>query len=151
MLWPITRLAADPKIVALWRNSTSVPRPRAYIAQAKFEVISQNDTGIHFVATFPDKIIIDETATIAADATFTPTPADLERSARTARRFTAQNLRSRKLAPKSGPTTLQYHVPYNVMSSELRQKLQPASNHSADFFDLAPKAWADARKQPAKA
>jgi len=38
--------------------------------------------------------------------------------------------------------TLQYHVPYNVMSSELRQKLQPATNHAADFFTLVPNAWA---------
>jgi len=139
-------LAADPKIVVIMAQFHLGAKAASYIAQAKFEVISQNDTGIHFVATFPDKIIIDETATIAADATFTPTPADLERSARTGSKVHGPKLTLTKLAPKKWSYTLQYHVPYNVMSSELRQKLQPASNHSADFFDLAPKAWADGKE-----
>src|SRR5882762_3290551 len=93
-------LAADPKIVVIMAQFHLGAKAASYIAQAKFEVISQNDTGIHFVATFPDKIIIDETATIAADATFTPTPADLERSARTGSKVHGPKLSLTKLAPK---------------------------------------------------
>jgi len=32
------------------------------------------------------------------------------------------------------------------MSSELREKLQPASNRAEGFFDLVPKAWADGKE-----
>jgi len=139
-------LAADPKLAVLMAQYQLGAKAAGYIAQAKFEVVSQNDTGIHFVTTFPDKIIIDETATIAADPTFTPSPADLERSARTGAKVHGAKLTLTKLAAKKWSYTLQYHVPYNLMSSELRQKLQPATNHAAGFFDLVPKAWADDRE-----
>jgi len=58
-------LAADPKIAVIMAQFHLGAKAAGYIAQAKFEVVSQNDTSIHFVATFPDKIIIDQTATIA--------------------------------------------------------------------------------------
>src|SRR5882672_2396080 len=135
-------LAADPKIAVIMAQYHLGAKAAGYIAQAKFEVVSQSDTSIHFVATFPDKIIIDETATIAADPAFTPTKADLERSARTGAKVHGAKLSLTKLAPKKWSYTLQYHVPYSAMSSELRQKLQPATNHAADFFTLVPNAWA---------
>jgi hypothetical protein len=117
-----------------------------YIAQAQMQVVSQTDTSVHFVITYPDKATTDETITVAADPNYTPSPADLERAARTGSKVHGPKLTVKKTGPNQWQYTLQYHVPYSAIPSDLLQKLQPPSNSqrsSADFFDLVPSVHAD--------
>jgi len=143
----MTKIAGDQaKLFELMNHFKLNMRLATYIAQAKLQVVSQTDTSVHFVITYPDNATTDETFTVAADPNYTPTSADLERAARTASKVHGPKLTVKKNGPNEWQYTLQYHVPYSAIPNDLLQQIQPPSNSprsSVDFLDLIPSVHAD--------
>jgi len=143
----MSKIAGDQaKLFELMTNYHLGPKAANYIAQAKMQVLEQTDTSIHFVLSYPDKAKIDETMSVAADPKYTPSAADLERAARTGSKIHGPKLTSKRSGPKEWQYTLQYHVPYSAIPSDLLQKIQSATSGRNDgtvFFDLVPTARAD--------
>jgi len=143
---PMTALSADPKINEIMTKYQLGPKAADYIAQAKLEILNQTDTSVHFLITYPDKTTTDETITITSDPKYTPSPGDLERSARTGSKVHGPTFAVKKSGQKEWQYTLQYHVPYSAMPGDLVQKLQhPSSNQTGriDLPDLIPQVHAD--------
>lgn len=130
----------DPKVQEIMAKYHVGANSANRIAQAKIEVLSRTDTSVHFALTFPDHTTVDETATIAADAAYTPTASDLERAARRGSQVHGVKLTNKKTGEKTGTYTLQYHVPYSALPADLQQKIHaaPARSKTARFFDLVP-------------
>jgi hypothetical protein len=139
-------MSLDPRIIEIMGKYRVGSKAAGYIAQAKLQILDQTDTSVQFSILFPDQTTLDETASIAADAKYAPTPADLERSARKGFSTHGAKLAYRKTGPKSWTYSLQYHVPYALLPPDLQKKLRPASSagsKAAHFFDLVPSVYAN--------
>ena len=133
--------APDPKLQEIMAKYRLGPNSANRIAQAKLEILTQTDTSVHFSLTFADHTTVDETATIAADATYRPTASDLEKAARRHSQIHGVKLTNKKTGEKTGTYTLQYHVPYSALPIDLQQKIHAApGSKTARFFDLVPTA-----------
>lgn len=135
----------DPAVDGIMSKYHLGRKVAGYIAQAKLQVISGTDTSVHFGITFPDNTTIDETASVTADPAFTPTAADLERSARTGSKVHGAKFTFKRTGPDQWTYSLQYHVPYSAIPADLVQKIQAAQAKRANadhFFDLVPSARA---------
>jgi hypothetical protein len=144
-LHPVNISAADPKLSAFMQQYRLGPKAAKYLSNGKVQILDQTDTSVHLSITFPDKFTIDETATVAADPSYTPTPADLERAAKQGSNVHGAKLTFQDKGPKMWMSTLQYHVPYSAVPRELLEKIQHASTKKASashFFDLIPEALA---------
>jgi hypothetical protein len=143
-LHPVSTAAVDPKLSEFMRQYRLGPKAAKYISQAKMQILEQTDTSVHLSIVFPDKFTVDEVATVAADPSFVPSQADLERAARTGSSVHGAKLTFEDKGPRKWMSTLRYHLPYSVVPRELLQKLQPASNKAgaSHFFDLIPEAFA---------
>jgi hypothetical protein len=143
----MSKIAEDQaKLVELMNNYHLGLKAANYIAQAKLQVLEQTDTSIHFVLSYPDKAKIDETMSVAADPNYVPSAADLERAARTGSKVHGPKLTVKQNGQKEWQYTLEYHVPYSAVPSDLLQKIQPSTssqNRRAHFFDLVPTVRAD--------
>jgi len=143
----MTKIAGDQaKVFELMTKYKLKPRLANYIAQANLQVVSQTDISIHFVITYPDKATTDGTITVAADPNYTPSPADVERAARTGSKVLGPKLTVKKNGPNEWQYTLQYQVPYSAIPSDLLQKLPPPSKGErsiSHLLDLVPSVHAD--------
>lgn len=143
-LQSVNAATPDMKVQEIMTKYHLGPNSANRIAQAKMEILAQTDTSVHFALTFPDHTTVDETATIAADAAYTPTAADLEKAARRNSQVHGVKLTHKRTGDKTGTFSLQYHVPYSVLPADLQRKLRVpgAATTTARFFDLVPAAHA---------
>jgi hypothetical protein len=138
----------DPKIHEIMQKCHVGLKAAQLIALGKMQILDQTDNSMHVSFTFPDKFTMDETATVAADPGYTPSPAELDRAAQTGSKVHGPKFTIQKNADK-WTYNLQYHVPYGALPSDVRQKIQPAKGNqsSAHFFDLVPSALAQGSAQ----
>ena len=142
-MYAMASMAGDPKLMELMARHQLGPKAARYISQGKMQVLDQTDTSVHVAITFPDKVTIDEIATVAADPGYTPTAADMARANQKGFKAHSPKLQLTKKANNSWTFTLQYHVLYAALPSELLQKLHPSPmNKVSHFWDLVPHAWA---------
>ncbi len=142
----MSKIVGDPGMVSeLMTKYNLKPRLASYIAQSKMQILDQTDTSVHFAITFPDQTTLDETATIAADPAYTPTPAELEQATKRGSKVYGAKLTHKKTGPQAWTYTLQYHIPYQALPPALQQKVRPASSSNsgaAHLFDLVPPVYA---------
>ena len=145
-LYAASATVGDPKLIEGMSRYRVGPKGAKYISQGKMQILGQTDTSVHVAITFPDKVTIDEVATIAADPGYAPTAAEIGWA--TQKGFTVHGTKL-KLTKKSdgGWTyTLQYHLPYSALPPDLLEKIQPGSTKKASanhFFELVPVARAE--------
>ena len=143
---PANMVVEDSRVREIMTNYRVGRKAANYIAQAKIQVLNQTDTSVHFVLTFPDQTTLDETVTIAADPHYTSPPADQQTTMQARSKTHGAKLALKKAGPKTWTYTLQYHVPYDALPNDLRQKIRPASgggSRAAHFFDLVSPVYAD--------
>ena len=144
-LYAMSAMAGDPKLMEVMGRHQLGPKAAKYISQGKMQILDQTDTSVHVAITFPDKVKIDEVATVAADPGYVPTAADIARATQRGFKAHGPKLKLTKRGDKSWTYELQYHVPYSALPPELLRKIQPGTMNKArarDFFDLVPRAWA---------
>lgn len=138
--------ADQARVYELMSRYSMKPRLASYIAQAQWRILDQTDTSIHFIINYPDSAKIDESVNVAADPSYTPTPADLQRAARSPHQVHGASFTTKKTGPKEWQYTLQYHLPYSQIPSELLQRILPKSNSASGgshVFDLVRPVYAD--------
>ena len=142
---PVNSATVEPRLSEFMRLYRLGPKAAKYLAQARTQILEQTDTSVHLSIAFPDKFTIDETATAAADPNFTPSPADLEWSARTGRNVHGAKLTFKDQGPNAWMSTLEYHLPYSAVPRELLKKIQPPSTKASAglFVGLISEARAD--------
>jgi hypothetical protein len=144
-LYAAAAIAGDPKVIELMSRYRLGPRAAKYVSQAKMQVLDQTDTSVHVAITFPDKVSIDEVATVAADRGYSPTPAEIASAMRRSLKVHGPKLTFTKKSDGSWAYALQYHVPYSAVPGDLLQKIQPGTTNKANashFLDLVPEARA---------
>lgn len=141
-LHSVSTTPVDPKLREIMQKCHLGPKAAQLIALGNMQILEQTDSSVHVSFNFPDKFTIDETATVAADPSYTPSPADLERAAHIGSKVHGPKFTVQKNGDK-WTYNLQYHIPYSALPSDVQQKFRPGQgNKSAHFFDLVPSAWA---------
>ena len=110
-----------------------------YFRQVQTEVVSQSETSIHYVQTFPESAKADTTVTFTPGQQYTPTSAEMERAARAGAQVYNLKLTTEPQGPKKVRIYLQYFVPYSAIPAPLQEQLHL---QSAMDVDLIPAAWA---------
>ena len=113
-----------------------------YFAQVKTQVVSQTDTSVHYIQTFPEGAKADTTVTLTPGQRYTPTPAERERTAQSAVPIYNVKFSTQDLGPNKVRITLQYFVPYSAVPPDVQQRLHLRAS-GAGFFALIPSVWAD--------
>ncbi len=136
----VYKLAAERRITA---------RAAAYLVKSKIQLIDESKTSQHFLITFPDGATIDERIVLTPNQSYSPTAQDLEKSSRTKSRVYNPHLKFTKQGAESALSTLEYSVPYSVLPKPILGRIGAPANagpqNTADFFDLVPRAEAQAR------
>lgn len=146
-VYAMSAIAGDPKLMELMVRHQLGPKGAKYISQGKMQIVDQTDTSVHVEITFPDKMRIEEIATVAADPGYTPTAAEMARANQRGFKAHAPKFKLAKRADGGWSYELQYHVPYSALPPELLQKIRSESTNSVShFFDLVPEARADDRE-----
>ena len=149
-IYAAAAMAGDPKVIEVMSRYHLGPRAAKYVSQAKMQILDQTDTSVHVAITFPDKVSIDEVATVAADRGYTPTAAEIGLAAQRGFKAHGPKLTFTKKSEVAWTYTLQYHVPYSAVPGDLLQKIQPGSTNKASakhFLDLIPEARAQGQGQ----
>ena len=116
-----------------------------FIAQAKMQVTSNDNTSIHYLLTFPDGVTSDETITITPGQRYQPTPVELQKSKGPGIQIFKPTLSAKKTGPKDTSFTLHYYVVQSSLPTDFQQWLQTSSpplRSFEHFFELVPAAWA---------
>ena len=121
-------------------------RAAAYLVKSKIQLIGQSKSSWQFLMTFPDGVTITEIIDLHPNQSYTPTAADLERTAHVQHPIYNPRLSFQKKSADGMQATLAYNVPYGSLPKEMLEKLQAGSSQpSTDFFTLVPSAWGQAR------
>jgi len=149
---PARAPALDPKVLEIMQRYHLGPKAAKYISLAKMQLLEQTDTSVHVVITFPDKLTVDEAATVAADPDYTPGASDLDLAAGTGAKVHGPRVTLAKRSDGQGWTyTLRYHVPYGSLPPALLEKIRPGSGRTASVSDLFLGLIPEARAQEAPA
>lgn len=144
---PVSEVATDPKLQELMTRHHLGRKAANYVAHSEMKVLGQTDNSVQFAVTFPDKAVIVESFTVAADADYRATAAELGKTAQTGSQVRGVKFAFRKTGPSQWTYVLRYHMPYSALPPELLRTLQPSSDRRTSnhhFFDLVPSAFAQA-------
>jgi hypothetical protein len=120
-------------------------RAAAYLVKSKIQLIDESKTSQHFLMTFPDGATIDEKIVLTPNQSYSPTAQDLEKAARRRSRVYNPHLKFTKKGPESALSTMEYAVPYSALPKEILERIGGPGQSTAAFFDLVPRAEAQAR------
>jgi hypothetical protein len=122
------------------------PRLATFISQAKIELISQSNTSLHYVLTFPNGVTSDETITITPNQKYTPTTAELQRPKGTGIQIFNPKLSAKKTGPQETLFTLHYYALQSSLPADFQQLIEKTSSSSRssgwDSFSLVPCVYA---------
>ena len=133
----------DPRVMMLMGQYHLSWQAAQFLAKTKLQVVSQTNTSVHYLLTFADGVTSEETVTLNPGQKYTPTAAELGRSARPDVQVIKPSLTAKQIGPKEMQFVLHYFLQERALPAEILQKIQPAASPVArDFFTLVPSAAA---------
>ncbi len=133
-------VSTDPVFNTLMARFNLDAKAAAYLAGVHAQVVSQNTTSAQLVLTFPDGLTADETITLQPNQQYTPTAEEMARAGQSGNQIYNVKFSAVPDGDKLR-LTLQYFVPWDALSPEVRQAIQ---SQTADWFQVVPSANAQA-------
>lgn len=122
------------------------PQAMEYLKRTKLDILSETNTSVHYLQTFPDGVTSEETITINPNQKYAPTSAEMGASVSSRVQVFHPTLAIKQISHRERVFTLHYYLSQGALPAGVLQRIGQSVSRSQsperDFFNFVPKAWA---------